>query len=457
VSAGSIFDAYWAKHSERFLDEWRDFLRFPSVSAAPAHEADCSACAQWLGRHLREIGFQAEVMPTVGKPLVFAERRGEAGAPVVLFYGHYDVQPEDPLELWQSPPFDPVVRDGRMYARGAEDNKGQVLFFLKALETLVRTDSLRATVRILIEGEEESGSRGIAAMIPALRDRLRADLLMVSDTSMAESGAGAIIMGLRGILSFSIRLRGPSHDLHSGLHGGVAPNPAQGIGRLIASLHRSDGLIAVEDFYRDVLEPREEEKRLAGDPPFDPAAYRAATGVDPLGGEPGFPPPERLGFRPSIDVNGVHSGFGGQGTKTIIPAEAIAKITARIVPNQDPAWCRDAILRHLRAQTPPGLSLDVEQASIGGPGFRLDPRAPALRRAKEILDGLTGKPTAYIWEGASVPVVAALWKQSGAQPLLVGFGREEDRIHAPNESFSIEQFRLGYRYCVEMLRGLAPA
>ena len=400
------------------------------------------------------MGLPARLVPTGFKPMVYAASPLLPGKPTVLFYGHYDVQPVDPVEKWITPPFEPDLRDGRMYARGAQDNKGQLFIMLKAMEALLHCNRLPCNVRILIEGEEESGSQGIKASLEAWREQLKADILMVADTTMAESGAPAIIMGLRGIISFSIALHGPSHDLHSGIHGGIAPNPAQGMAALLASLHHADGRIAVPHYYETVVAPSDAERRLANAVEFDSRAYRDATGVDAVAGEKDFSPAERVGFRPSIDINGVHSGFGGSGGKTIIPSIAYGKFTARLAPGQDPERCRDAILAHLTAKVPAGLRLEIEEIGIGGPGFRIDLQTPVLEKARAVLDQLTGKPTVLQWEGASVPIVADLWRTTGAAPLLVGFGREEDRIHAPNESFSVEQCRLGFLYATRFLSSL---
>ncbi len=448
------YSADFERNLARYLDEWKELLQFPSISAMPAHHADCEACAAWLVRHLTGMGMTAGLVPTGFKSMVFAESPTQPGRPTVLFYGHYDVQPVDPVEKWTTPPFEPDLRDGRMYARGAQDNKGQVFFMLKAVETLLRKKALPCNVKILIEGEEESGSLGIKASLEAWRERLKADVLMVADTNMAESGAPAIIMGLRGIISFSIALHGPSHDLHSGIHGGVAPNPAQGMAALLASLHHVDGSIAVPRYYESVEAPSAAERALATAEEFDAAGYRAATGADALAGEREFSPAERVGFRPSIDINGIHSGFGGSGGKTIIPAVAQGKFTARLVPGQNPERCRDAILAHLKAKVPSGLRLEIEEIGIGGPGFRIDLKTPVLDQARGVLDQLTGRPTVLLWEGASVPIVAGLWRVTGAAPLLVGFGREADRIHAPNESYSIEQLRLGFLYATRFLSSL---
>ena len=442
------------RNRERYVREWTELLRFPSVSTLDEHHQDCLDCARWLADHLGRIGFEAQLLETRFKPVVYAERPGERGRPIVLFYGHYDVQPADPLDQWTHPPFDPVLRGGRLYARGAEDNKGQLFYALKAMETLIRRGSLRSTVKILLEGEEESGSRGLAEALPEWRERVRSDVLMVSDTHGVESGAPTIIMGLRGIVQLTAALSGPLHDLHSGVHGGVAPNPALEMARLLASLHRADGRIAVKGFYDSVAPPTGEERELANAHAPDDAAYQAMTGVPPAAGEKEFTPAERTAFRPSLDINGIHSGFGGKGSKTIIPAKAFAKITARLVAGQDPERCLQAVITHLAGHAPSGLRFEVEEQGVGGPALRMDLRSPWVARAKKVLETLSGRDTAFLWEGASIPIVSALSRVSGAEPLLVGFGREADRIHAPDESFSLEQFRSGYLYVAHMLESL---
>ena len=450
----TTIEATFERHRARFLSEWEALLRFPSISTEPAHDADCRACAEWLVDHIGTIGFSAELLETPSKPVVYAKRPGRRDGPRVLFYGHYDVQPVDPLELWTSPPFEPLLRGDRLYARGAEDNKGQLFYALKAMETLAQMSALDLPIAILLEGEEESGSEGIAACLPNWRERVQADLLMVTDTNTILPGVPTIVMGLRGIVHATVSLSGPDHDLHSGIHGGLAPNPAQEMARLVASLHDNSGRIAVPGFYGGVRTPSPEERRLARTPPFDAEAYRSRTGVPPNGGERDIGPAERVGFRPSIDINGIHSGYGGAGTKTIIPSCATAKLTARLVPDQDPDACLAAIVGHLQRHAPEGLILEVTESGIGGPGFRLDPTSPTVARATAVLDRLTGHETALHWEGASIPIVSELARTAGAEPLLVGFGTEEDRAHAPNESFSIEQFRLGYLYVAMLLSSL---
>jgi len=442
------------ENRDRILEEWQALLRFPSIGTDPAHAADVRACASWLRDRIERMGFQARLAETASHPFVFAERDIDESAPTVLFYGHYDVQPVDPLGEWISPPFEPTVRGSRLYARGAEDNKGQLLYVLQAMDALIRADAIGANIKIILEGEEECGSKGLAAAIGDWRDRIKADILMVCDTAMDPSGAPAITMSLRGIVDLTFVVRGPTHDLHSGAHGGVAPNPAAALATIVSGLHAEDGSVAVPGFYDTVPELTPEERKLANSVPFDADAYEAETGVPPAGGESGYTVPERLGFRPTLEVNGIHSGYGGTGVKTIIPAEATAKITCRLVAGQDPRATLDAVIRHLRACAPAGLELAVTESGIGSPGFRFDPRSANLAGARRVLDTLTPHPTVLRWEGGSIPIVVRLAELADAEPLLVGFGREEDRVHAPNESFSFEQFRMGFLYAGMWLSSL---
>ncbi|MCE9612794.1 MAG: M20/M25/M40 family metallo-hydrolase [Lentisphaerae bacterium] len=449
------FSSSFDQNRDRIVSQWMELLAFPSISTEPAHHRDCLACAEWLVRHLHSIGFDnARLLQTPGKPVVFAERPGRPGKPVVLFYGHYDVQPVDPVSEWRTPPFTPTLLDGRMRARGAQDNKGQHFYALKALETLIRDDRLQATVKIIIEGEEECGSHGISATMTEWRERLQADLLLITDIAMDGPRTPTITMGLRGLIHLTAELSGPLRDLHSGAHGGVAPNPALELPRLLATLHARDGVIAVPGFYDGVQPISPEEKVLALSMPFDPELYRRQTGVPPTGGERGRPVAERLGLRPCIDVNGIHAGFDGPGVKTIIPAKARAKLTARLAAGQDPALCLAALEAHLRQHAPEGLTLTIVEKGVGGPGFRLSPQSEWIARAAATLRGMYNTEPTRRWEGASIPVIAGLARVSGAEPLLVGFGLEEDSIHAPNESFALEQFRNGYLYVASLLAGL---
>jgi acetylornithine deacetylase/succinyl-diaminopimelate desuccinylase-like protein len=427
-----------------FIAAWEQLLRFESVSTDPAYDRNCVECAEWLVERLTKLGLSAKLLPTSGKPVVCGEFRGEPGRPTVVFYGHYDVQPVDPIDQWTSPPFSPTWRDGRLYARGAEDNKGQVSYVLAALETLLRNNELGCTFRILLEGEEEAGSAGIADATPAWRDLLQGDVLMVCDTSAAPSGAPAIIMGLRGMAGLTVRLTGASYDLHSGVHGGAVVNPAQALSALVATLHDSNGRIAIKGFYDKVRKASAEEIKLAEAGSVAESAYEALIGTPALGGEHGLPLAERVGFRPTVEVNGIHSGYGGAGSKTIIPSTAFAKITMRLVPNQDPPEALQQICEHLKTHAPRGLKLALEEQFAGGAAITVDPKSPWIQLASTVLKSTSSQPVVYHWEGASIPIVALLSQTGGTTPVMVGFGSEEDRIHAPNESFSLEQFRRGY-------------
>jgi acetylornithine deacetylase/succinyl-diaminopimelate desuccinylase-like protein len=433
-------------HRERYLSEWKEFLAFPSVSTDPDRAVDCTRCAQWLSDHLAALGFATRLVPTTSHPLLVAERPGKPGAPTVLFYGHYDVQPADPLELWCSPPFAPTLRGNRMYARGAQDNKGQVFAAFKAIEALIRANRLECTLKILIEGDEETGRMPILKVLSQEKAALKADLVMAADTGTVSSGAPTLTMGLRGIVHLTVALSGPSHDLHSGVHGGRAPNPANGMARLAASLHDASGRVAVPGFYDGVADPSHEERTLANAVPLDAAWYESVTGVAPVGGEQGYAPIDRTAFRPALDLNGIHSGYGGAGSKTIIPARAEAKISARLVPGQQPEHILEAIIAHLRQHVPAGLRLEITEQGIGGPAVRVDLNSPAVQLAREVLTELSDLPIAFLWEGASVPILSYLPAIAGGQALLVGFGSEEDNIHAPNESYSLAQFKQGYLY-----------
>ncbi len=439
-------DKTFEANRDRYLREWSEFLAFPSVSTDPDHAADCNQCAQWLADHLAALGFAVRLIPTASHPVVLAERPGKPGAPTVLFYGHYDVQPADPLNLWLTPPFNPTLRQDRLYARGAQDNKGQVFAALKAIETLVRANQLDATLKILIEGDEETGQMPILKVLDREKAALKADIVMAADTGTVSSGAPTLTMGLRGIIHLTAVLTGPDHDLHSGVHGGRAPNPALGIARLAASLHDASGRVAVPGFYDGVQEPSQAERALANAEPLDANRYASLTGVQPLGGEQGYSPIDRTAFRPAIDLNGIHSGYGGTGSKTIIPSRAEIKISARLVPGQQPARILEAIISHLQRNVPAGLKLEITEQGIGGPAVRVDLESPAVLLARQVLSELSDQPLAFLWEGASVPILSYLPAIAGGQALLVGFGSEEDNIHAPNESYSLDQFKKGYLY-----------
>jgi acetylornithine deacetylase/succinyl-diaminopimelate desuccinylase-like protein len=451
----ATIEEYYQLHLPRMVEAWKTFLRFPSISALPDHDTDSQACARWLMQYLAAMGLDPLVIGQGTKPVVFASGPQDPSRKTVLFYGHYDVQPVDPLDQWSTNPFEPVLKDGRLYARGAHDDKGQVMSSLAAIEFLLKSDALNVNIKILIEGEEESSSRALKEAIPDYRELLTADVMMVADTSAPDIHTPAIVVGLRGVLSLTAVLSGPAHDLHSGVFGGVVLNPATEMARLVASLHTTDGRVAVPGFYDHVAPPTDAERQMAGAATMSDAECLRMTGVPANGGERGVPPAERVAFRPTLEINGLHSGFGGKGSKTIIPAEALLKLSARLVPGQDPATCMQQICTYLAAQTPAGLTLEITESSAIGGALRCDINSPLIQTAHGVLDTLAGHPAVCIWEGASVPVLASLASACGAEPLLVGFGLNDDGVHAPNESYSLEQFRLGFLYTALMLQELA--
>ncbi|MFZ4397931.1 MAG: M20/M25/M40 family metallo-hydrolase [Kiritimatiellia bacterium] len=446
---------YFEQHREAILADWFELLRFPSIGTDQLRLGDCSRCTAWLKRFLQPLGFDATIRLANGHPVLLAERPGKSGAPAVLFYGHYDVQPADPLELWTSKPFEPELRNERVYARGAADNKGQFFAFLQGVAALRNAGVEMPAIRLLLDGEEESGSSGLIANLQHWRQQLQADVMLVCDSDVHASGRPAIIAGLRGILHLTVTLRGAPRDLHSGTHGGVAPNAAAGMARLLASLHDENGRIAVNGFLDRVTPPTPAERDLAHAEPFDAAHYEQTIGVTPAGGEAGLSAIDRASFRPTIEINGVHSGYGGPGTKTVLPALAVAKLSARLCPDQSPQACSEQIIAHLRAHCPPGLTLECSEITDGTPALRLPVQTPLMRLAEDVLRQIDPRGPVFEWMGASIPVIGALRDVSGATPLLVGFSREEDFIHAPNESFGLDQFQNDMTYACLMLNALA--
>ena len=445
---------------ETILKEYFELLRFPTIGAEPMRLKDCVDCAMWLKKWLVPQGFTVELMQApkmLGTPpILLAERKGTEGAPTILFYGHYDVQPPDPLEAWETPPFEPTLKDNqRVYCRGAQDDKGQFFSFLCGMRNfLISRMGTVPTIKIVLEGQEESGSTALAALAPTIKDRLRADVLLVCDTSAAAEMRPAIVAGLRGVSHFTVRLEAANYDLHSGEHGGIAPNPAQGMAELIASLHNPDGSIAVRGFCDHVVPPTDEERAAAESAAVTPEEYEKTTGVAPVGGEAGLTLTERNSFRPTIEVNGIHSGYGGSGSKTVIPAGALAKLSMRLVPDQNPDEVMAAVERHLKQHTPRGMKLFIEDLTGEAAGFRLPLASPVFRLAASVLEEIDPRGAVYQWDGASIPVVSTLKTCSGAAPLLVGFGQPEDRIHSPNESYGLNQFARAMAWAERILSAL---
>ena len=431
--------------------DYFELLKMPTVGADPRHLRDCVRAATWLRQWLKGIGAEAELLlPTGGTcaessvPVVFGMRKGDAGAPTVLVYGHYDVQPPDPLDLWETPPFEPTLKGGRVYCRGAQDDKGQFFAFLCGVRALLADASRRTSVNLkfIFEGQEESGSGALFRLLDdaAFRKRLAADVLLVSDTGAGADLRPAIVAGLRGVCHFTVKLTAANRDLHSGEYGGLAPNAAQGMAELITSLHNPDGSIAVPGF-RDGIEPPTHEELAAAEAGFATEAQLADDiGTEPCGGQLGKSAVQRNGFDPTIEVNGIHSGYGGPGSKTVIPCEAIAKLSMRLVPGQRPVACYEAVKTHLKDRCPKGMRVSFPEDSGLSAALRLPLASPLFRLAEEILTEMDSRGPVFLWDGASIPVVSALKAASGAAPLLVGWGQPEDRIHAPNESYSLRQF-----------------
>lgn len=417
-----------------------EFLRIPSVSSDQGKLKECCAAAMWLKSQVEEMGFTARLETRdFAPPILLAELKGENPA-TVLVYGHYDVQPADPLEAWETPPFEPTVKDGRVYCRGAQDDKGQLFALLTGIGDYLDRQKVKGaptpTIKFCIEGQEESGSPALIKCAPELRKELAADILLVCDTSAAADLRPAIVAGLRGVGHFTVRLKGPNRDLHSGEYGGIAPNPAQAMAKLLASLHDDEGNIAVAGFMDGIEAPTADELE---------AAEKSAVTVEALERDIGTKAATREiarknGFEPTIEINGVHSGYGGPGSKTIIPAEAIAKISMRLVPGQSPRRAFECVKAHLEAHLPKGMVMDIPEQAEGAGGFRLPLASPVFRLAEEVLNGMDARGTVFQWDGASIPVVSVLKEVSGAAPLIVGWGQAEDRIHSPNESYGFNQF-----------------
>ena len=432
---------------DKVLSEYFELLRYESVGADPSHLRDCVSCASWLRKWLGALGFSAELVypkqepgGALPPPVVFAERKGGEAAATVLVYGHYDVQPADPVSEWNTPPFEPTMKDGRVYCRGANDDKGQTFALLCGMRDYLAAEGPKLNIKIVLDGQEESGSGALMALAPEMRRRLAADVLLVCDTSAAPSMRPAIVAGLRGVAHFTLRLTGPNRDLHSGEYGGIAPNPAQGMAELLASLHHPDGSIAVAGF-RDGIEPPTHEETSAaeaGTPSEEECA--ADIGCETAGGQMGKTIAQRVSFEPTIEVNGIHAGYGGPGAKTVIPCEAVAKISMRLVPGQSPRGAFAAVRTHLDDRCPKGMKVSFEDVNPGTPAFRLPLASPVFRLASHVLSEMDERGALFQWDGASIPVLSVLREASGAAPLVVGWGQAQDRIHSPNESYSVEQF-----------------
>lgn len=437
------------------LDLLFDFLRFPSVSTKPDHAPHLRACAEWLCALLQHGGFSAEVAETGGHPAVLARGPKVPGKPTVLIYGHYDVQPEEPLALWTSPPFEPAIRNKRVFARGATDNKGQILaHVLGAIHLLREEGSLPVNVVFLIEGEEEIGSTHLEDFIRARRDELRCDIVAISDTGMVAEGYPTLTQSLRGIAAMEVILRGPATDLHSGIFGGAVMNPAVALVRLLARLHDDNGRVAVPGFYDDVPLPDAAERGAMAALPVSDNDYRLETGVPELAGEAGFLAVERIGIRPTAEINGLTSGYQGEGTKTVLPSYASAKLTFRLVPRQKPERVLNLVEIYFQNLLPPGVTMEIIRGH-GGMPYALDLKSPWCGAALRALEETFDRSPALMREGGSIPIVQSFRDLLGSDTLLLGLGSPDAKAHAPDENFPIGNFETGLLLHRNLLRELA--
>jgi acetylornithine deacetylase/succinyl-diaminopimelate desuccinylase-like protein len=452
--AGAI-DEFLSRTADERLAEYVEFLRIPSIGALSEHDADTARAADFLVERLNAMGISASAEQTPGHPIVYGEWLGAPGAPTVVVYGHYDVQPVDPLELWVRPPFEPRVEDGKVYARGAADDKGQVHLHLWAARAwLEAAGRLPVNVRYVFEGEEESGSENFDAWLIANRERLAADLVVVSDTGFYEGNRPAITVGLRGLVYTQLDVTGPEVDLHSGTYGGNAQNPANALASIIASLKGMDGKITVPGFYDEVRPLSEAERAEFARMPFDEADFQHEHGLLELVGEPGFSPLERRGARPTLDVNGLWGGFQGEGSKTIIPAHAHAKISCRLVPDMDPQRTFELLRDHVMNVAPPGVNVELNLLNSGM--WSLVPiNHPATVAAAECLEEVFGESPFYLREGGSIPAAASFAEHLAVPVVLLGFTNPDDRAHAPNEVMYLSNYEGGLRTIVRYWQRLA--
>jgi len=456
MSEATELETYLDRTAERRLASYHDLLRIPSISGLSEYAADCRRAADWLAADLRAAGIESvEVSETGGHPVVYGEWLHAAGAPTVLVYGHYDVQPVDPLELWQRPPFEPFVKDGRMLGRGAADDKGQVHAHVRAAEALLATRGrLPVNVRYLFEGEEESGSPNLEAWLLANLGRLAADVVVISDTGFYQGNRPAITLSVRGNMYAQIDVTGPDVDLHSGSYGGAVENPANALARILSELKDRDGIIRIPGFYDEVVPLSEVDRRSFAELPFDPEALRVEMGVPALAGETGFTVSERRGGRPTLDVNGLWGGFQGERSKTIIPAHAHAKVSCRLVADQDPLVIFGRLRDHVLAVAPPGVRVEVSLIDTARP-MSTPADHPAVGAAARAVSAAFGADPLYIRSGGSIPVCAMVLDVLGAPVVLMGFANPDDNAHAPNESMVLANWERGIRAVCHLFDELA--
>lgn len=447
--------AYAHDHRARFLEDYSAFLAIPSVSTLSEHIPDMRRAAEWLVQQMQAMGLEnLAILPTARHPVVYGDWLHAPGKPVVLIYGHYDVQPVDPLNEWESDPFTPTIRGENIYARGASDMKGQVMAYLKAVESLLKTHSLGVNLKFIIEGEEEIGSPSLGAFIDQHRERLACDVVLNADSGIMRADLPSITVGLRGLAYFEVWVYGPARDLHSGQFGGSVHNPAQVLAELIAGMHDAEGRITLPGFYDKVRVLSAEERADLARMPFDDADWQKITGVPQLFGEAGFTTLERIGARPTLEVNGLLSGFTGEGSKTVLPAKAMAKISMRLVPYQDDKEVEAQLRDYFRRHAPPTVRWEIK-ALAGGPAVLMKTDSAHAQAAIRALETTFGKRPVFKLEGGSVPVVSMTTQKLGADTVMMGFGLPDDNLHAPNEKQHLPTFYTGIDAFIHFFHNLA--
>lgn len=434
---------YQDQHKERFLQELLDLLRIPSISARSENKADMVTCAEAVKASLLAAGAsRAELYPTKGHPIVYGELITDPAKPTVLVYGHYDVQPPDPLELWHSGPFEPVIKDGKIYARGACDDKGQFYMHVKALEVMVQSGTLPTNFKFLIEGEEEVGSPNLADFVKENKELLKADVILISDTAMISLDTPSIDIGVRGLSYIEVEVTGPNRDLHSGVYGGAVANPITILAKMIASLHDENNHIVIPRFYDDVVEATPAERNLMAEAPFDEQEFKQDLGIAEVWGEKGFTTNERTGIRPTLELNGIWGGYIGEGAKTVLPSKAFAKISCRLVPNQDSNKITDLLINHLQTIAPPSVTV---KASLhhGGEPYMTPIDSKEYRAAAKAIETTFGKAPIPVRGGGSIPICALFEKELGLKIIFLGFGLDSDNLHSPNEKYDLANFYKG--------------
>ena len=434
---------YIQQHKDRFLSELLELLRIPSVSADSKHKADVRLAAEFIREKLKSAGADvAEINETAGHPIVYGEKIIDKSLPTVLVYGHYDVQPADPLNLWDSPPFEPIVKDEKIYARGACDDKGQVYMHIKAFETMMATDSLPCNVKFMIEGEEEVGSDNLGIFVKANKEKLKADVILISDTAIVANDIPSIDVGLRGLSYLEVEVTGANRDLHSGVYGGAVANPINVLSKMIASLHDENNHITIPDFYDDVLELSPAEREAMALTPFSLEAYKEDLAINDVRGEAGYSTIERASIRPTLDVNGIWGGYIGEGAKTVLPSKAWAKISMRLVPNQQSDRITAMFTKHFESIAPAGVTVTV-RPHHGGEPYVTPTDSKEYRAAERAMEESFGKKPVPTRGGGSIPIVALFEKELGLKTILMGFGLDSDAIHSPNEHFGLFNFYKG--------------